>query len=133
MRHLALRQRIFDKDGIDRLQIEFRWQIHDGTVFVIEFTVFSCRIAVAADKMIKKLQIRDDVAIDIHRHEARELQKTRVNLPSTSRVTKGYDADAIALKPCAATLLREKIDLGRASPRVDRTAHQRNRNRNVRA
>src|SRR3984893_7379219 len=99
MRHLALRQRIFDKDGIDRLQIEFRWQIHDGTVFVIEFTVFSCRIAVAADKMIKKLQIRDDVAIDIHRHEARELQKARINIPSTSRGTKGHAAQALLRKP----------------------------------
>jgi hypothetical protein len=89
---LPFRQRVFDKDGIDRLQIEFRGQIHDGPVFVIEFTVFSCGIAVAADKMIKKLQIRDDVAIDIHRHEARKLQKARIDIPSTSRVTKGHDA-----------------------------------------
>src|SRR3984893_5170108 len=60
--------------------------------------------------MIKKLQIRDDVAIDIHRHEARKLQKARIDIPSTSRVTKGHDADAILRKPCTATLLHQKID-----------------------
>src|ERR1700732_3023840 len=59
--------------------------------------------------------------------------KARVNLPSRPGVAKGHDADAIAPKPCAATLLRQKIDLGRASPRVDGTAHQRHRGRNVRA
>src|ERR1700730_12042300 len=83
--------------------------------------------------MIKKLQIRDDVAIDIHRHEAHKLQKARIDLPSTPRVTKGHGADAILRKPCAATLLHQKIDLGRAWPRVDGTAHQRHRSRNVRA
>src|SRR6202022_495322 len=86
-----------------------------------------------ADKMIKKLQIRGDVAIDIHRHEARQLQKAGIDIPSRPRIPKGYAADAIARKPCAATLPRQKIDLGRASPRVDRTAHQRHRSRNVRA
>ena len=83
--------------------------------------------------MIKKLQIRGDVAIDIHRHEARQLQKARIDIPSRPRIAKGHGADAIARKPCAATLPRQKIDLGRASPRVDRTAHQRHRSRNVRA
>ena len=104
---------MFDKDGIDRLQIEFRGQIHDRPVFVIEFAVFSCGITVAADEMIEKLQMRVDVTIDIHRHKARKLQKARIDIPSTSRVTKGHDADAILRKPCTATLLHQKIDLGR--------------------
>jgi hypothetical protein len=44
--------------------------------------VFSCGIAGAGDKMIEKLQIRGDVAIDVHRHEASELQKARIDIPS---------------------------------------------------
>ena len=107
MFHLAFRQRMFDKDGIDRLQIEFRGQIHDRPAFVIEFAVFSCGITVAADEMIEKLQMRGDVTIDIHRHKASQLQKARIDIPSGPRVTKRHDADAIALKPRTATLLRQ--------------------------
>ena len=125
MRHLVFRQRVFDKDGIDRLQIEFRWQIHDRPVFVVKFAVFSCGVAVAGDEMIEKLQMRGDVTIDIHRHEASQLQKARINLPARPRIPEGNRADAIALKPRAAPLLRQKIDLGRALPRVDGTAHER--------
>jgi len=55
-------------------------QIHDRPVFVVKFAVFSCGVAVAGDEMIEKLQMRGDVTIDIHRHEASQLQKARINL-----------------------------------------------------
>src|ERR1700730_3332706 len=73
----------------------------------MQFAVFSCGITVAADEMIEKLQMLGDVTIDIHRHKAGQLQKARIDIPAGPRVTKGHDADAIALKPCAATLLRQ--------------------------
>lgn len=39
--HLTLGQRVFDKNRIDGLQVEFRWQIHDRAVLVVELAVLS--------------------------------------------------------------------------------------------
>ena len=116
---------MFDKHGIDGLQKEFGGQIHDRPVFIVKFAMFGRRISIAGDKMIEEIEMRVDMTIDIHRQEAGQLQKAGIHIASDPCIAIRNGADAIAPKPFAAALLGQKIDLGRASPGVDRTAHQR--------
>ncbi len=47
MGHLALRQRVLDEHGLDRLQVILRREVHHREIFVIELAVLVDEIAVA--------------------------------------------------------------------------------------
>ena len=65
------------------------------------------------------------MTIDIHRQEAGQLQKAGIHISSHPCIAIRNGADAMAPKPFAAALLGQKINLGWATPGIDRTAHQR--------
>jgi hypothetical protein len=55
-----------DEHGVDGLQVILGGQIHHREIFVIEIAMLFGRIAVALDEMVEHLQMRVDVAIEIH-------------------------------------------------------------------
>ena len=63
--HRSFRKRMFDKDSIDGLQIEFRRYVHDGEIFVVEFAMTPGRFAIAAHKMHEQILVCVDVPLKI--------------------------------------------------------------------
>ena len=81
--------------------------------------------------MIEHVDMGVDVPVEVHRHEARQLQEAGIDEPTETGMREGYDVEAIAAEPFDAAPLGEEIDGGRAAPGVDRAAHQRHRGGNV--
>ena len=80
MRHLALGQRVADEHRLHRLQVELGGQVHDGEIFVVEVAVLLGAVAVVLDQMHEELLVRRDVAVEVHAHEAGELQEARIDV-----------------------------------------------------
>src|SRR5271165_3366227 len=74
--------------------------------------------------MIEHVEVSGDMATEIHRHEPRELQKARIDLPAEAWIRKWNRVQAVAAEPFDAALLGELVDFGRAASGVDRAAHQ---------
>ena len=127
MHHFALGQQMAHEHGLDRLHVIFGGEVHDGEIFVIEFAVLLRRIAVALDEMIEHVEMRVDMAVDVHRHEARQLEIAGIDLASEAGIGERHGLQAIGAEPVDAALFRELVDGGRAAARVDRAAHQRHR------
>ncbi len=66
MGHLALRQRMLDEHGFDRLQVILGRKVHHREIFVIELTVLVDEIAVALHQIREQLLVRVDVAVEVH-------------------------------------------------------------------
>ena len=125
--HLALRQRVLDEDLFDRLKIELGRHVHDGVVFVIEGAVLLGGIAVIVDEMPEEVLVGDHVPVEIHRHEARQLQEARIDLAGETRLGERHGHDDIVAEPLDALHLSETVHGGRMDASVDRSAHQRHR------
>ena len=82
--HFALRQKMALKNLIDRFEIELGGQIHDREILVIEFAMRRGGVAVAADEVAKLLDMRVHMPVEVHRHEARELQEARIDAAQES-------------------------------------------------
>ena len=80
------RQRVFDEHLLHRLQIELGGQIHDREIFVVELVMLVGRVAVALDQMPEEIAMRIDMPVEIHRHEAGELQESRIDLAHAARM-----------------------------------------------
>ena len=74
--------------------------------------------------------MRPEVSVRIHRHEARVLEKTGVNQSSCPGVLVRDVMNQILFEPLDTVGLGQIVDLGRAAPRVNRTAHHGHRARN---
>ncbi len=59
------------------LEIELRRQIHHGEILVVEIAMLGLAVAVSGDEMAEEFLVRREVAVEIHRHEAGELQEAR--------------------------------------------------------
>ena len=105
MRHLALRQRVADEHGVDGLQIELGGEIHDREIFVVEFAVLLRRIAVALDQMQEQIAMRLDVAIEVHAHEAVQLQEARIDVAHEAGMRERHLGDDVAAEPVEAARL----------------------------
>ena len=86
MGHLALRQSVPHEHGLDGLQIELGGEIHDREILVVEFAMLLRGIAVALDQMQEQIAVRLDVAVEIHAHEAVELQEARIDVAHEARI-----------------------------------------------
>ena len=75
-----------DEHRLDGLQIELGRQVHDGEILVVELAVLLGRIAVAVDEMAEQAAMRLDVAIEVHGHEAGELQEARIDVAHEARM-----------------------------------------------
>ncbi len=110
MGHLALRQRVADEHGVDRLQIILRGQVHDGEILVIELAVLLRRVAVALHQMEEQVAVRVDVAVEIHADEAVELQEARIDVAHHAGMRERHLGDDVAAEPFDAALLGELVD-----------------------
>ena len=69
------RNRVLDEHFVHGLEIELRSQVHHGEIFVVKVAVLFGAVAVPFHEMVEHLEMRGDVAFDVHGHEARQLQK----------------------------------------------------------
>ena len=99
------RNRVLDEHFFHGLEIELRRQVHHREIFVVEVAVSFGAIAVAFHEMVEHLEMRGDVAFDVHGHEARQLQKAGIDLAPHARIGKGHGVDAVLLEPADAALL----------------------------
>jgi hypothetical protein len=113
-----------DEHLLHRLQVELRRQVHNGEVLVVEVAVLLGRVAVAAHEMLEHLPMRRHVAVEVHGHEAGELQEAGINVPPEAGIARRHLDDAVALEPLDAALLGELVDRGRRASGVDGAAHQ---------
>ena len=57
MHQLALRQRVVLEHRLDRLQIEFRWQVRDGPVLFVKGALTIRRVVVTLNKVMEQLLV----------------------------------------------------------------------------
>ena len=81
--------------------------------------------------MIEHVEVSGDVAVEIHRHEAGELQKARINLPAEAGIGEWHGVQAVAAEPFDPAFLGQLVDLGGAASGVDRATHQGHAGRGV--
>jgi hypothetical protein len=65
MKHLALRQCMLDKNRINGLQVEFRRDVHDGEIFVVEFPMAPRGFAMTTHKVHKHIVVRANVSVKV--------------------------------------------------------------------
>ena len=119
------RQGVVLEHGLDRLQVELGRQVHDRQVLVVEVLVLLDRVAVALDEIVEQVDVRVHVALEVHGHEAGELDEARIDVAHEAGVRQRHGRDHVLLEPVDRARLRQLVDGGRVAPRVDRPAHQR--------
>ena len=87
------------------------------------------RVAVALDQVGIERLVRLDMALEVHLHEAGQLDEAGIDPAREAQVRPRHTLDHVLLEPLDVVLLRELVDLGRVAARVDGTAHQRDRGR----
>jgi hypothetical protein len=65
MEHRAFRKRMFDKNRINRLQIEFRRDVHDGEIFVVELPMAPRGFTVTTHQVHKHSVVRANVSVKV--------------------------------------------------------------------
>ena len=79
--------------------------------------------------MQEHVLLRLHVPIEVHGHEAGQLQEARIDLPSPTQARPGHVGDDVAAEPVGAALLGKRVDHGAVDARVDRAAGQHERQR----
>ena len=105
MRHLALGQGVADEHGIDGLQVEFRRQVHHRQIFVVEIAVLLGIVAIMLHQMHEEVLVGDDVAVEVHAHEARKLQEAGIDLAAEARHRPRRAHDDVVAEPVDALFL----------------------------
>ena len=107
---IALGQSMAHEHGLDGLQIEFGGQVHDREIFVVEFAMLLGGIAITLDQVQKQFTMRLDVAIEIHAHEAVQLQEAWIDVAHESRIRKRHLGDDVAAEPFGAAAFGQRVD-----------------------
>ena len=81
-------------------------------------------VAVAFDQLLEIIEIAVDMAIQIHRHKARQLQKARIYLAHRTRIPGRYDGNRLFFEPFQRAFFRQLIDFRRIDACVDRTTNK---------
>ena len=132
MRHRTPGQRMRLEHRVDRLEVEFRGHVADRAILLVELHRRLGALVVALDEMLEHLPVRDHVVAEVHRHEARELQEARIDLPPRAGIAHRHGRDDVLLEPAERPLGGERVHRGRRFARVDRAAHHGERRRAVR-
>src|SRR6185437_11625347 len=106
-------------------EIEFRRQIGDREVLVVEFPVGVGLVVLALADVIEQLYMRADMARHVHRQEGRHLQETRIDAPVLAGIAPRHAGDQVLLEPFDRMAGGHRFDRGRIDPLVDRSGHQR--------
>ena len=120
----ALGQQVLLEDDVDGLEIEFLGQVADREVLVIEFQMGLGFIAITIHEVLKIVQVRLAVAFDVHRHEAVELDKARIDPATGADIGRGHGEDHVGLEPGKGPLLGQLVGHGRRQARIDGRAHE---------
>src|SRR6516165_12609830 len=80
MLHLTLGQAVVDEDRVDRLQKELGRDVHHGEIFIIKIAVFFGGLVITMDQIEEEIPMRGKVPIEIHAHEATELQEPWIDI-----------------------------------------------------
>ena len=75
-----------EEDRIDRLQVELGGEVHHRQILVVELAVLLGRVAVAVHQVMVEIAMGVDVAVEIHRQEAGDLQEARIDVAHEARV-----------------------------------------------
>ena len=77
--HQPSGQQMVDEHCLQRLEVIFGRQVHDGQILIIELAVLFRRVTVAFDEVIEHLPMGRDMAIRVHRHESAELHEAWID------------------------------------------------------
>ncbi len=124
MGHVPFRQRVTDEHGVDGLQIELSAQIHDGEILVIELAMLLRGVAVALDQVLEQLAMRLQVAVQVHAHEAMQLQEAGIDIAHEAWIGERHLGDDVAAEPLEAAALGKRIHGSRLHARINWAAHQ---------
>src|SRR5262245_889955 len=132
MGHFTLRQCLADEPRADRLQIATSLQIHHSQIFVVELTMFLRGIAVAFDQVQEQIVMRLDMAVEVHAHEAVQLQKARIDVTHHARMRERHLGDDVITEPVEPAPFGQIVHSVGIDSRVNRPAHQHHRMRYIR-
>src|SRR5262249_59388495 len=127
--HEPTRQQMPEKGGVQCLQIELGSEVHHRKILVVKLPVLSGGVAVAMNEMREHFSLCLQMAVEIHQHEAGELQEPRVDLAAAAARRPWHLRDDGAPEPLESPLLRQVIDGRGIDARVDRPAGQHERAR----
>ena len=116
---------MLDKELVYRFQIIAGRHVHDGQVLVIELPMRRNTVGVSLDQMFEHPLVRLDMPVGVHRHERRQLHKSRIDPAERARMPGRHGRHQVLLEPSDRVLLRELRDRRGRRPRVDRPAHER--------
>src|SRR3974390_1694821 len=120
MPHLALRQRVANEHGVDGLEVELGGEIHYRQIFVVELTMLLCRVAIALDQMQEQIVVCLDVAIEIHAHEAVQLQEAWIDVAHEAGMGERHLGDDVTAEPIDAAGFSAPVDRVRGDASVNR-------------
>ena len=110
---------MLDENLIDRLQIIFRRQVHDGQVLVVKHLVFIGRVAIAPDEVDEQILVRVHMPVEVHDHEPGKLEEARIHQPPVPRIRPGNRGDYRAPEPVGALFLGEPVHRRLADAGID--------------
>src|SRR3984957_10124764 len=96
---LPERQGVILENALHRLQVEIGRQIHHRHVFVVEFLGRERAFAVAFDQVAEQIDMRGDVAVEIHGHESGQLDESGIDPAEGAGIARRHRGDDMALKP----------------------------------
>ena len=129
MLELALGQQVALEHHVDRLEIELLGQVQHRQVLVVEFQVLVGLVAVALHQVGEVLTVRLLVLLQVHRHEAGQLDEARIDAPPRAQIGRRHVVDHVRLEPGERPILGQLVGHGRRQARVDRRAHEGHRGR----
>ena len=112
------------EDHLNGFEKELRRQIHHREIFIVERANGIGLFDLAFRKVLSKLFMRLDVALEIHADESRDLQKSRIDPSQRPGAAQRHVTDQVALEPVHRMTGGKFVDLGRLHTRIDRASHQ---------
>ena len=126
---LPLRQLGSLEGPVDGLHVELLRHVEDGEVLVVEVLDLRGFLFLAIGEVMIELAVCGRVARHVHGHEGDELDEARVDAPPAACIATRDGVNDRVLEPRKRFGDGELIDLGRAFARIDRSCHQRHRDR----
>ena len=127
----ALGQGMALKHDLDGLQVEFGGHVADRAIFLVEILAGAGAFLIALHQMLEHLIMAVEVAAEVHRHEASQLQEAGIHLAPRAGIQAGHGGDHILREPGMGPFGGKRVDRSRCLPRVDRPAHQGERARHA--
>ena len=109
--------------GADGVEVVLGRHVENGVVLVVELAVRLGVVVVAANEIAEVVVVRRQMAVRVHRHEARVLQEAGIDAPAGTREVAWHAVDDVGLEPAIALVHRQVIHRRRAQTRVNGATH----------